>query len=184
MNFIPQVPAVLVTAQILSILGMLFNCLSYQGKSKRALILMQFFGTTLFTVHFFMLGAALGFLMNLIGAIRGLTFSLWNPGKTGNRIRIAVFLCLILAMYPLAFTVLGVEPTAKNLILEVLPIIAVVITTVSYGCTSAGTVRKLALFSAPFWLVYNICNLSAGGILCEIFVICSALIGIFRYDRK
>ena len=61
-------------AQIIGIIAMGFNILSYQGKSKRTVILMQLVGTLLFTINFGLLGATIGALMNGIGFIRAIIF--------------------------------------------------------------------------------------------------------------
>ena len=64
-----------VIAQIIGILGMVMNIVSYQAKSKRNIILIQFFGCLLFTINMFMLKAYTGALMNLIGVIRAYTYA-------------------------------------------------------------------------------------------------------------
>ena len=47
-------------AQILGILGMAMNVLSYQWKEKKALITVQLFGSLFFAVNMFMLNAVMG----------------------------------------------------------------------------------------------------------------------------
>ena len=163
---------VLILAQAISILGLLLNCLSFQQKKKKMLILFQFFG------------APLGFLLHAIGTVRGLVFALTQPGKRGNLFRIGIFLALFLASYPLAFTLFGVDPTARNLIVEALPVVAMCLATVSFGLPTAAGVRRITLFASPLWMTYNILNRSAGGILSELIGFCSVIIGIIRYDRR
>lgn len=184
MGIAQQSRAIFILAQALSLLGMGMNCLSYQQKKKTVLILFQFFGSIFFTAHFFLLGAPLGFLVNLLGAARGLVFSCFHPGKRGNLVRIGIFLVLFLASYPLAFTWLRTEATARNLIVEALPVAAMCLATVSFGLPSAAGVRRLTLFASPLWLTYNLLNRSLGGILSELIGFCSVIVGILRYDRK
>ncbi len=177
-----QSRTIYILAQIISILGMALNCFSFQQKRKSVLILMQAFGSILFSVHYFLLGAPLGFLMNIAGAVRGLVFALTHPGKRGNLLRIGLFLVLFLAAYPLAFTWLKAEPTARNLIVETLPVLAMCLATVSFGLSSAKGVRRVMLFVPPLWLTYNALNRSIGGVISESIGLCSIVLGIIRYD--
>ena len=46
-----------IAEQAIGLLVMVMNLLSYQQKEKRSVIAFQFFGSGLFAVNFFMLGA-------------------------------------------------------------------------------------------------------------------------------
>ncbi len=50
-------------AQIIGVFAAAMNILSYQCKSKKPLMLMQFFGASLFCASFFMLGAIMGAIL-------------------------------------------------------------------------------------------------------------------------
>lgn len=181
---LPQTPALTVIAQLLSIGGMLFNCFSFQQKNKRRLIFLQLFGTLLFTVHFFLLNAPLGCMMNAVGIVRGIVFCRKEKRTGRERLWVPVFILLYLGAYVIAFTLLGTEPTPRNFILEFLPVAAMILGTVALALPTACGCRRLSLFASPMWLVYNVVNLSIGGMLSEIISLCSIIIGIFRYDRK
>ena len=59
-----------IIAQSIGIVAMTINIFSFQQKEQRKLIIMQFFGASLFAVNMFMIGAAVGGFLNLIGAFR------------------------------------------------------------------------------------------------------------------
>ena len=61
-------------AQAVGICGMVMNILSYQQRSQKGILLMQFVGGCFFAVNFYMLGAMTGFLMNVIGIIRSFVY--------------------------------------------------------------------------------------------------------------
>ena len=63
-----------IIAQAVGIVAMLFNILSYQQKSSKGAITFQLVGSSLFAVNFFMLGATVGGIMNLIAAFRAIVF--------------------------------------------------------------------------------------------------------------
>jgi hypothetical protein len=80
--------------------------------------------------------------------------------------------------------VFGKELTAFNLLIELLPVVAMVVTTISFSMKNAASVRKLALIGSPMWLIYNVVFRTYGGVLCEAFSLVSVLVGMFCHDRK
>lgn len=171
-------------AQAAGILAMIFNLLSYQQKTRKGAIFFQLFGTTLFTINFLMLGATVGGLMNLTGAIRAVIFINKEKLRADHIAWFIGFTAVYLASYILTFTVLDKETTAVNLILEFLPVTGMIATTLSYRLTDAAAIRKFGLISSPVWLIYNIANFSVGAIICEVLSLGSIIIGIVRLDRK
>lgn len=170
--------------QAIGMIGTVMNVLSFQQKSKNALVIFQLVGVTAFAIHYAMLGAWVGCLLNFLGIIRGLAFMLVRRSKKTYITIFSILSVLILGSYAATFAIFGVEPSAKNLILEGLPIIAMFITTYSFTMTSAGNIRKMTLFSSPLWMIYNILHVSIGGIICEIISFSSIILGIIRLDRK
>lgn len=172
------------TAQIIGLVAMFFNLFSYQQKTRKGAIICQLFGTILFTINFFMLGATVGAIMNFIGALRAVIFINKEKLKADHIGWFIGFTVIYLVSYVLTFTVLDKEPTAVNFILEFLPVIGMVATTHSYRLTDAKAIRKFGLISSPVWLIYNIANFSVGAIICEVLSLASIIIGIVRLDRK
>ena len=171
-----------IVAQIIGILAMLINLLSFQQKKQKTIITFQFFGSVFFAVHFFLLGSAIGGILNVTAAIRAAIYS--NKEKTGadKPFWIYIFTLAYIAAYILVFTVFRKEPTAANLIIEVLPVLSMVVTTVSFWMKDAKMLRALGLIGSPLWLIYNIINISIGGISSEVLNIASILLAMFRYD--
>ncbi|MBQ7961916.1 MAG: YgjV family protein [Clostridia bacterium] len=173
-----------IIAQITGLFAMGFNLFSYQQKTRKGAIICQLFGTILFTVNFFMLGAFVGALMNFIGALRAVIFINKDKLKADHIVWFIGFTAVYLASYVLTFTVLDKEPSVMNFILEFLPVIGMIATTHSYRLTDSKAIRKFGLISSPVWLIYNIANFSVGAIICEILSLASIIIGIVRLDRK
>ncbi len=178
-----------IITQTIGILGMTMNVLSFQQKKQRNVILMQLCGAALFTVHYLLLGLAqdcilIGSFLNAIGIVRAYVFSHKDKFHTEKRGWIYLFSLLFVASYILTFTVLGMEKTAANLVIEFVPVAAMIIATVGFSMKTAKNIRTLALIYSPMWLVYNIIRMSIGGSLCEIFTIVSVGIGMLRHDIK
>ena len=170
--------------QALSIAGLLCIVASYQQKKKSTLILCQLAGGALFGIHYLLLGAYAGFLLNIIAVIRALVFYKENlPKKVGNT-WVYIFHALCLVAYALTFTVFGTTPTLTNFVLEVLPVIGMFSLSISFNMTGAKEIRRLGTISSVCWLIYNIAHLSIGGIACEGMCLVSIVVGMLRFDRK
>ena len=175
-------------AQIIGILGMAMNVISYQAKKQRNIILIQFFGSLFFTINMFMLSAYTGALMNLIGVIRAYAYA--NKDKilkfkyiNLNLINI-IFIVAFLLSYILVFALFGKPFNAINVIIEFLPIIAMIVTTLAFSKQSAKSVRRAVFISSPSWLTYNCFNFAIGGIICEVFTLTSAIIAMIRFKKE
>lgn len=60
------------TAQLVGIAAMGFNILSYQQKTRARAIAFQLGGALLFSVNFFLLGAIVGSILNVVAAVRAI----------------------------------------------------------------------------------------------------------------
>ena len=63
-----------VIAQAVGIIAMLFNIFSYQQKSAKRIIALQFFGASFFVLNYLMLGAYIAAILNAVGVIRAFLF--------------------------------------------------------------------------------------------------------------
>ena len=173
-----------IIAQAVGIFAMAFNILSYQQKTRKMAIAFQLGGSILFSINFFMLGALVGGILNALGIIRALVFLNKEKLHADRPIWLAGFTAAYILSYILTFTAFGKEPTVFNFIIELLPVIGMVATTISFRLTDARSIRRFGLVSSPSWLVYNIVNFAIGAIICEVLSLCSILIGMIRLDRK
>ncbi len=173
-----------IIVQIIGIFAMAFNILSFQQKTPKKVMAFLLLGTTLFTIHFFMLGAVIGGLMNIIAAFRSIVYMNKEKLKSDRIYWLLVFIALYILSYILTFTVFKTPFTLKNAILELLPVIALTVSTVSFRMQSAKAIRVFGCISSPSWLIYNIINHSLGATICEALSICSIIIGFFRFDIK
>ena len=171
-------------AQIFGLCGMTMNVLSYQRKEQREIIFMQMIGSLFFAVNFFMIGAFVGALLNVVGMLRAVVY--WQRERFhAQKIHWVFGLGIVyIAVYVLSFTVFGTEPSSKNLLVELLPVIGMIITTVSFYLGRAKAVRFLGIINSPLWLTYNIVNFTLGGIITESISLVSIVLGIIRYDLK
>ena len=173
-----------IAGQIISIFAMGFTIISYQQKAQKRLLFCQLLGATLFSISFFLLGATIGALLNLIASLRTLMFLFPKKLNASHPAWLAAFIACYVFFYVFNFAVLGTEPTPVALAIEILPIIGMTALSVAFMFQNSSKVRLLGLISSPSWLIYNIYYLSFGAIICEVLSLASIFIGILRHDKK
>jgi hypothetical protein len=173
-----------IIAQAIGIVAMVMNILSYQQKSQKGIIFFQLCGGTLFSINFLLLGAYVGSMLNIIGVIRAVIYLNKDKLHANHPLWVLGLSAAFLSAYVLTFTVFGKEPTPFDLFIEALPVLSMILSTVSFSMKSAKAVRILSLIGSPCWLVYNIFAGAIGAICCEIICEISIIIGILRYDIK
>ena len=173
-----------IIGQGVGIVAMAFIILSYQPKTQKNIFLLQFIGSALFSINFFLLEAYVGAYLNVIGLLRGLAFYFKEKTKADKWYMILI-LCLLFAVgYPLTFTVFGKSFNLLNAVIEILPVIAMIVATFSFATKEAKTLRKLSLVCSPCWLIYDAVSLSVGGVICEVLSLMSIITAIIRHDIK
>ena len=173
-----------IIAQVIGIIAMLFNIISYQGKKQRTVIMLQLFGSTFFCINYLLLGATVGGLLNIISAVRAIVFIFADKFKAQKIHWFIGFIASYFTVYVLSFTVFGKEPTPVNLIIELLPVIGMLSLNIGYRLKNSANIRKFGLISSPAWLTYNIVVQSWGAIICEVITMGSIFIGMLRHDKK
>ena len=173
-------------AEILSIFGMIFNSGSFLQKSKKGILIFQFFGALFFSVSFFMLNAPTGALLNIIAVVRAFIYANKEKFRADKKIWLWIFFVVYVLSYFAAFLIFDKEWSVKNCLVELLPVISMTVVTFSFSLTEAKHIRYFSLIGCPLWLIYNTLtpSPSIGGIICESLSIISSITGIFFHDRK
>ena len=173
-----------IIAQVIGIVAMLINILSFQQKKGNGIIAMQLFGGLLFAINFFMLGAYSGGLLNAVAVIRAILFLKKDKFKTDHLFWLPIFVAVYLMAFVATFTIFHKEFTFLNALLEILPVIGMTASTVAFRLGEGKLIRRYSLISSVVWLIYNIVSLSIGAICCEAFSIVSIFVGMYRFDRE
>lgn len=159
-------------AQGIGMVAFLVAAWSFQQNSQKRIVYFQLISTTLFAVHFAMLGVMTGAVLNMIGVFRAAIFSQKDKAWAKNKAWLAFFVVLCIAAGIL---------TWKNW-LSILPLIGMIFTTVAFWVEDPKMVRRLSFPSSPCWLIYNAASHSWAGVLTELFIMTSILIATFRYE--
>lgn len=160
--------------QVIGFIAMAIIVVSYQQKTHKNILIFQMASGLLFTVHYILLGAYTGAIMNLLGAFRSLVYA--------NRSKKWASSVIWPILFSIAFLISGIL-TWDN-VFSIFPLIAMLMSSVVLWIEQPKINRMLSLPTSTCWLIYNIKTVSIAGIVTEIFVLTSIIIGIFRLDIK
>lgn len=173
-----------IVGQIVGVFAMACNILSYQQKKQSNLVACQLLGATLFAINYFLLGAVIGGILNVLAIIRAIIFLFEKKLKATHPAWLIGFIFCYVTFYVLSFTVFKTKPTPINFIMELLPVVGMTALSIGFMLNDSKKVRQLGLISSPAWLIYNIFHFSIGAIICEVISLLSIFIGMLRHDRK
>ncbi len=162
-----------VIIQGIGYLALLFVLLSFQKNKRINILLLMLTGLILFVVHYSLLQAWVGALMNLIEA--GVVFIAYKKEK-GSWAKQKFWPSVFVILY-----LISGYATAKNTI-DYLPIIAQIFGAIAVWQTNPRAIRFIMLLPRPLWFIYNMIVGSYAGMTAEVFILVSVLIGIVRFD--
>lgn len=154
-------------------LALLFVLLSFQKSKRVNILLLMLAGLILFVIHFSLLHAWTGALMNLVEA--GVVFVSYKE-ETDSWAKQKFWPFVFIFLYVAAGIV-----TAKSLV-DFLPIVAQIFGAIAVWQKNPRAIRFLMLLPRPLWFTYNFMVGSYAGMTGELLILTSVLIGIFRFD--
>ena len=160
-----------IIAQILGVFAIILGFLSYQTKNRNGVLALQSLTTVTFTVHYLLLGATSGMIMNAVGIIRN--FFYFNNQKKFFSWK----------GWPILFSLIsgGLGILAWEDWYSVFVIAGLMINTVCMSFTKAQNIRRSILVTSPMVITYDIFVMSWTGAVYEAVAIISSAIGIYRY---
>lgn len=160
-----------ILAQLLGIAGMAVGIFSFQCRKNSLLFWAQGLSGLLFALNFFLLGAPAGALINVINVVR----SIW---LVTPRFKHWGFTAGMMLLYCAAVCI-----TYSGWI-SILILLAQLAGTLVMRSNNGKAIRTVQfLVISPIWLTHNIIVFSIGGIICEIFNLCSILISFLRFRK-
>lgn len=162
-----------VIVQGIGYLALLFVLLSFQKSKRINILLLMLVGLILFVIHYSLLNAWTGALMNLAEA--GVVFvSYKKETKAWAKKKLWLYVFILAYIISGAFT-------TKSFV-DLLPIVAQIFGALAVWQTNPRTIRFIMLIPRPLWFIYNLIVGSYAGMTAEIFILASVLIGIVRFD--
>lgn len=159
-------------AQGVGVIGLCLAIISFQKNTNKGILLFQIMASLTFTIHFILLGAYTGAVMNFFGAARNTIFFSREKGWANNKNWMYLFIVI--------YIIAGIITYKNNY--SLLPMAAMILSTVGLWVKTPKYTRLIMLTASPCWLIYNIVNASVAGILTELFALSSLLTAMVRFD--
>lgn len=184
--------------QVIGFVGIALNILSVQFNKHWQIMLLKTLGSLTFVIQYILLGAWVGMVMDLIGSIRNIVFTLNVKNNKSNKWWIVLFsiITLVAGVLTIIFTwdkSIGYASnwsTDPNIVLiiaisiSVISIIAKLLTTIAYGFKNPHLIRMINLPSNACWVVYNIVAFSIAGVINDLMCLGSIIIAEIRFRKS
>ena len=159
--------------QIFGVIVVILGFITYQIRTQKALLFVQTVTALVFVIHYLLIGAVSGMVLNIVAMIRNLVYSRRDLKLFSGK------------WWPIAFAVImGITGMLFwQDWYSVFVVAGLVINSVCMSFKDPQKIRKSILVTSPLVLVYNAFALSFGGMIYESVAIISALIGIIRFRR-
>lgn len=181
--------------QAIGFVAIAVNIIAVQFNRYGTIIFFKTLGSLLFALHYLLLGAFTGMIMDVIGSIRNIVFSYNVKNNRSNKIPV-LFFSLITLIFGITTIILTWNvskivwtdnyklATIIMVFISILSIIAKLISTISYSIKNPHRMRMFNLPSASCWFVYNLITFSIAGVINEVMTIGSIIIAEFRFRKE
>ncbi len=160
--------------QLLGLIPSIISFSSLQSGNRRRILLLQFLCCILWVIHYILLGAATGALINLLGLLRAAVCA-YNDRQWAKSPLWLVFFLICYAVSPLL-----TWDGPHCLLLGG----AMILTTVALWVNDMRLTRLLYLCNSPLVLAYNLIAGSWSSALIEVFALTSFIIALWRFDIR
>ena len=165
----------MILAQVFGFLALSLVILTFQSNNRNTMQYLKIAASGLFFLHFALLGAWTGAVMNIITALRSYIFKeRFTQAWAGKKIWLYLFIII--------FTVAGILTWEGYR--SLLPIIGMIFGTIAFWMKSPRQIRIMVLFASPCWIAYNLIVHSYPGLLTEILTISTVIIAMIRFNQK
>ncbi len=158
----------------LGIIGLVLCVIPFQFKKHKGIVLCKMASEIVFAVQYFIMGAYTGAWLDLISGLRNFLFYKFVKNGKSTLPVILIFSSIVVF--------LGIMSWSGAI--SLLPVIAKVLTTVSYGMKRERLLRYITLPSCILWIIYNAMVGGWEALIGDCLGLCSILIAIYKFDIK
>lgn len=160
--------------QLLGFVPSIISFTSLQSGSRKRILILQSLCCVLWIIHYALLGASSGIVINIVGLGRAVVCS-FNDRKWASSKAWLFFFLIAYAVSPL----LGWDGPHSLLLAA-----AMMLTSVALWNHNMRLTRLLFLCNSPLILVYNLFAHSYSSVIMEVFAFISFLIALWRFDIR
>lgn len=158
--------------QAIGFFGLFFTIISFQSNQGKKILYFQVISASFFFIHFLLLGAITGSIMNVLSIIRNYIFYC-REKKWANK---PIWLYIFILAFMFA-TLLTWESSYS-----ILPMIGMITSTIGLWMKNPTYIRLVLLLSPPCWFVYNFISGSIPGMIGDLSILVSIIVGFIRFD--
>lgn len=158
----------------LGIIGLILCVIPFQFKRHKGIVLCKMASELVFAAQYFIMGAYTGAWLDLISGLRNFLFYKFVKKDKSTLPVIIIFSCLVIFLGIISW----------NGVISLLPMVAKVLTTVSYGMKRERLLRYITLPSCILWIIYNALVGGWEALIGDCLGMCSILIAIYKFDIK
>jgi hypothetical protein len=159
--------------QIIGIIAVIVSISVYQFNNRVRMLQLAMISALLFAASFYCLKAYTAAALNVLGAIRCYVYFKVVPGKRTVWI---FWLFALLSIIAAAITWGGP--------VSLLALAGTLLYGIAEWQKSPKIIRRFSMLGPPLWFCYNFIVRSYPGMVIEIFVMFSNVVGQFRFDKK
>ena len=149
--------------------------LSFQAKKKGAILAIQALANFIWSIHYFMIGAMAGCILNLAATGRNLIFAKRESCKWLHGVWLPTVISIMLAALSI-FT--------RETWFDVILLPSTILSTYAYCLGNEKVIRTSTVFVSLTWLIFNIVSISISGVIAEIFNLTSLTIALIRFRNS
>lgn len=164
-----------IISQIIGFIAAALLLFSFQQRTHRRIVAMQFCSGVLFATQYLLLGAYEGMVGNIVGFTRSIVYCFRGKSKFTDSIACPIIFSALAAA--------GGALTYESPI-SLLPMAAMTISSFVMWNPRTQQLRALTFPTSFMWLVYNIICGSVSGAVTEILCELSIIIGLIRFRNK
>ena len=164
----------LVAGQIIGFVPMVLSFFVYIFNDRRKTIALKTIMDMLWALHFFLLGASSGCVINMINSVRGVVFA-QKGKKWASHIAIPIIFCVASAIGTFA-TWEGVR--------SLLPLMGTTLAILGFWCNEPFMMRRYTVPGVTLWLIYGFIAGTVSGIICNAVSIVSMMIAEYNYRQQ
>ena len=169
-----------VLSQVFIIINYVLLMATYQVKSRKAILMFNFGAIIATGLSYVFLSAWSGLAMVIVAVVRNIIFML-DEKKNGKSDKITRKDIIILAVL-YAISIISAIYTYKGF-LSLMSVFATMLYTYSVWQKKTSVYKILGLPVGIIWIIYNIYIVSIFGIILEIVLLISAILGIIRENK-
>jgi phage shock protein PspC (stress-responsive transcriptional regulator) len=147
--------------------------LAFQGKTRKFILFGQIISALFFITHYFLLGATLGAILNIIVTSRNFVFY-YRQFKRAEQLFWLYFFMIVSVASLLFFTTSWIG---------LFPVMGMIAGTYALWNIKPSRIRIFFLISAICWMPYTILVHSYSGFATQVIVCLFVIVGIYRLDK-